>query len=368
MPTQPKLQRWIDLLAALLRRGYAADFETLCAEVGAYAAHAGRRATLQRMFERDKDELRALGVPIETVTDSVNNLSRYRLASKHFYLPFLQLAYEARQPPKRPRGPGYQSLQVLAFEPDELDAIARAAHRVSALGDPALALEAQTALHKLAHDLPPLAGSSDAQELVATARALDARLLDALGDALQRRKSVRFTYRSMHSDETTVRAADPWGLAFLSGHWYLIARDHDAGALRQFRVGRVSDVEVNGAKAQHADYVIPPTFDLRTHALSRQAWELGDAEVLDVLVRFRVASGVTHAAMQLGAPMPGDETLRRFRVRRPDTFALWVLGFAGAAHVESPAEVQAQVRGRAREALAQYGPPDVDRAPATART
>ena len=84
MPTQPKLQRWTDLLAALLRRHGAVDFEALRGEVGAYAAHTGQRSALLRMFERDKDELRALGVPIETVAGEDNNSNLYRLASRHF--------------------------------------------------------------------------------------------------------------------------------------------------------------------------------------------------------------------------------------------------------------------------------------------
>ena len=356
MPTQPKLQRWTDLLAALLRRHGAVDFETLRTEVGAYAAHAGQKSALMRMFERDKDELRALGVPIEAVTDEENNLSRYRLASRHFYLPFLQLAHEKRRgkAPVRPRGPGYQSLSSLAFEPDELEAIARAARRVAGLGDPALAHEAMTALRKLAHDLPPLLEADPGTEVLAAERAPDAALLEALGDALQRRKSVRFVYRSMHRDEVASRAVDPWGLAFLSGHWYLIGRDHEADAVRQFRVSRMREASVNGAKAQTPDYAVPETFDLASHATSRQAWELGDAEQREVVVRFTAENGVTVPAMRLGEAVAGAPHMRRFRVRRADTFALWVLGFAGDAVIESPAEMAEQVRALARASLAVY--------------
>ena len=354
MPSQPKLQRWTDLLAALLRRHGPIDFETLRGEVAAYHAHTGSKATLLRMFERDKDELRALGVPIESVTDEANNLSRYRLASKHFYLPFLQLAYETKRPPGRPRGPGYQSLQVLAFEPDELDAIARAARRVAALGDPALAHEAQAALRKLAHDLAPLAEPAPAGELVAVEGAPSAELLEALGDALQRRKTVRFTYRSMQRDATESRTVDPWGLAFVSGHWYLIGRDHEADATRQFRVSRIRDAEVNGEREQSADYAIPGTFDLAAHAGSRQAWELGDAEAQAVTVRFVAESGVTMAAMRLGAPVAGEAALRRFQVRRTEPFVRWVLGFAGAARIESPPALAEEVCAMARQALARY--------------
>jgi len=355
VPTQPKLQRWTDLLAALLRRHGPADFDSLCPEVGAYAAHQGQRSALLRMFERDKDELRALGVPLETVKGSDNNLDRYRLASRQFYLPFLQLAYERPRPPVRPRGPGYLSLQVLAFEPDELDAIARAARRVAALGDPALAHEAMSALRKLAHDLPPLLEPAGAAEQVMSEQAPDATLLAALGDALQRRKSVTFTYRSMRRDETNERQADPFGLAFLSGHWYLVARDHAADALRQFRVRRMTALRVNQARPQTSDYTIPPDFDLATHARSRQAWELGDAEQLEVVVRFLAETGVTLPAMRLGEAVAGDASSRRFLVRRPDTFALWVLGFAGTARIESPPEMAERVRALSREALAVYG-------------
>lgn len=356
VPTQPKLQRWTDLLAALLRRALTpVPFEVLRAEVGGYAAHRAGEASLMRMFERDKDELRALGVPLEVVPDEDGNRAAYRLASRNFYLPFLQLAYEGKSPspPRRPRGPGYQALQVLAFEPDELDAVARAAHRVAALGDPALAREARTALRKLAHDLP-LPMEPDGRDHV-VAEAPDAATLEAVGDALQRRKAVRFTYRSMGRDEVGPREVEPYGLAFLSGHWYLVGRDRDAGALRQFRVSRISAVRVNAARAQTADYEVPTEFDLAAHVGSRQAWELGDAEAVDVTVRFHAANGVTLSAMALGAPVPGDPQCRRVRVRRADTFALWVLGFAGDATVEAPGPLAARVRELAGAALAAYG-------------
>ena len=61
----PKIQRWIDLLAALLRHHYGLTVERLVDEVPAYAAATSADARA-RMFERDKAELRALGVPIAT--------------------------------------------------------------------------------------------------------------------------------------------------------------------------------------------------------------------------------------------------------------------------------------------------------------
>src|SRR5690606_19080358 len=138
-------------------------------------------ATTMRMFERDKDDLRALGVPIESVLDDEGNLSRYRLASKQFYLPYLHLASEKPTAVRRPRGPGYQGLPVLAFEPEELDAVARAARRVAALGDPALAHEARVAMRKLGHDLP-IAATTASTEHVALDHPPASAILDELND------------------------------------------------------------------------------------------------------------------------------------------------------------------------------------------
>jgi predicted DNA-binding transcriptional regulator YafY len=353
MPSPNKLQRWTDLLAALLRRSFAVDFDTLRREVPAYADAARSRDALMRMFERDKDELRSLGVPIESVTDEDGTLSRYRLATRQFYLPYLQLVADTGRQPRRPRGPGYQSLPVLAFEPEELDAVAHAAHRVVALGDAALAHEAMAALRKLGHDLP-LPPKESLRELITLERSVVPDVLDEIADALRRRKRLRFTYQSMHRDEESERHVEPYGLAFISGHWYIVGRDVDADARRQFRVSRMRDLSMNTSKAQSADFAVPADFDLASHARSRQAWELGDAEPEEVILRFRVESGVTHSAMQLGEPVAHDPSARRFRVRRPDTFALWVLGFAGDADVISPPTMRARVATLAQSTRARY--------------
>ena len=353
MPSPNKLQRWTDLLAALLRRNFAVDFDTLRREVPAYADSSRSRDAMMRMFERDKDELRSLGVPIDSVKDEDGSLGKYRLASRLFYLPYLQLVADSGRQPKRPRGPGYQSLPVLAFEPEELDAVAHAVHRVAALGDAALAHEAMTALRKLGHDLV-LPSADTNNELIKLEQSVAPETLDELADALRQRKRIRFSYRSMHRDEVSERHMEPYGLAFISGHWYLVGRDLEVDARRQFRVSRMRDLSVNSVKAQSPDFTVPADFDLAAHARSRQAWELGDAEPEDVLLRFRVESGVTRPAMQLGEAVANEPSIRRFRVRRPDTFALWVLGFAGDAEVVSPESMVTRVHALAQATRARY--------------
>ena len=295
---QPKVQRWTDLLAALLRCHYPVAFDELKRDVPAYASHNGNGDALMRMFERDKDELRSLGVPIETLPDEQNNHSRYRLASKSFYLPYLTLANEragSRQPkqPKRPRGPGYQALPKLAFEPDELDMVIRAGRRVQQLGDPELAANAASALRKLAHDLPDAQVKQD--ELIATDDVLGADVFAEVSKAIRARKRLRFTYRSMHPNGIADREVEPYGAAYVSSHWYLVGRDLYSKALRQFRMTRMRAVRANAQAPRSPDFDVPVDFDLWTHTASKHAWELGDADVVRVVVRFDSAMGARAA-------------------------------------------------------------------------
>ena len=128
MPSHSKLHRWTDLLASLLRRHYPATFEQLAKDVPAYANEKQADSARMRMFERDKDELRALGIAIETVPFDEGESTGYRLDKKGFYLPYLVLSTtegRAKSEPRRIRREGYRSLPSFAFLPEELEAIPR---------------------------------------------------------------------------------------------------------------------------------------------------------------------------------------------------------------------------------------------------
>lgn len=122
--SEQKLQRWVDLLAALLTRQRYATFEDLAKDVPGYDVANDQHDSVMRTFERDKDELRRFGVPIETVKDSEGETLGYRIERKAFYLPYLMVSGHERaaHAPRKVAHDGYRSLQTLAFEPDELDA------------------------------------------------------------------------------------------------------------------------------------------------------------------------------------------------------------------------------------------------------
>ena len=349
----PKLRRWIDLLAALLRRHYPVPFEEIIGEVPAY--QSGTKTARRRMFERDKDELRAAGVPIQTVTDAAGEVVGYRLSRREFYLPYLSLIIDGR--PRRPKTvdrDGFRALEHLAFEPDELAAIVHAAERVESLGNPLLAEDAKSAVRKLAADLPVDAARARG-ELIAPGRprAADA-VFDVLSDALERRKRVVLDYHAMSTDTTTRRTVEPWGLFFLGHHWYLAARDRDADAVRNFRVSRIAHAAVNPKRPGTPDFEVPSGFRLRDHARSRHAWELGDGGAVTVEVEFRRNTGAAAVAASLGATVQGAPNRRIFQVRRADAFARWLLPLGDAAAIIGPDAVRAEYARQARATLALY--------------
>jgi proteasome accessory factor B len=350
-----KLHRWVDLMAALLSHHGTQTFEDLAKQVPAYTR--GKPDSIKRTFERDKLELRELGIPIETIGNEGDEDIAYRLRQKDFYLPYLSLATErGRSRPSRVDKYGYRALGELTFDADELTAVADAAARVSQLGDPQLAADAASAMRKLAYDLPmdSAIGASDGT-LVREPRApADPDVLRALSRALLTRKRVAITYRSMSSDRQDARTVEPFGLFFLNSHWYLVARDVEADAVKNFRVNRISAAKQNASKSASADYEIPSGFRLRDHARSRQAWELGEGELSEAIIEIRGDSGATLAAAELGARVPGSASRRRFDVRRPDVFARWCLSFAGEIVPVEPVAVAEEYTRQRKATLSLY--------------
>jgi predicted DNA-binding transcriptional regulator YafY len=280
----------------------------------------------------------------------------------------------AAHAPRKVEHDGYRALQTLAFEPDELDAIIEAAARVRALGDTTLAHEAEAAIRKLALDLPlgavlddaasPAPALADAAPvsftrmvrttIVPPKRQPDPSVFDRLSDALARRKIASFDYFAMERGERSRRTVEPYGLFFVSSHWYLAGRDTDRDALRNFRLSRISGVEVNARKSQSADFEIPADFSLRDHAQAREPWEIGDGDAIAAIVEFTATTGATQAALRLGRPVEGAENRRQFVVRRPDAFARWLLSFGGDARPVEPAAVCAAYESAAAATLGRY--------------
>jgi len=166
----------------------------------------------KRSFERDKAELRELGVPLETGRNSLfDTEDGYRIARKAFELPPIE------------------------FTADEAAAVGLAARLWSTAS---LASEARAALIKLRAagvDIDPPAGADTLPPLPANEPALPELLTAVSG-----RRVVQFDHRKPHTEAAERRTVEPWGVLSWRGRWYLVGHDRNRDQVRSFRLDRIS--------------------------------------------------------------------------------------------------------------------------------
>ena len=212
-PSTPtaKTERLLNLVLVLLYTRRPLTRAQLRAAVPQYGQGASED-TFSRMFERDKDELRELGIPL--VTESLGSAwhedEGYRIHQRDYALPDID------------------------FEPDEMAALGLAARAWAAAS---LAGPAAQALRKLRasgveRDEESLIGVEPRLRTVEPA-------FDAVKDAVTRRVPVAFDYRRPGAPLTSRRQVQPWALLSWHGHWYLTAHDLARDAPRVFRLSRI---------------------------------------------------------------------------------------------------------------------------------
>jgi proteasome accessory factor B len=361
-----KLQRWLDVIAFLVGRNLPVSVEELARHVPAYVALASddarEHARARRMFERDKDELRKLGIPIRTVPyymDSSERLEGYSIDRRDFYLPYMDLVKQVRDDASYSTRLRPDRMEVAEHDaPLALEALRRVA---DVPGFP-LREEARSAFRKLAFNIDPAQYGSSRETVLFVDRASGSELVDRLrllSDALLARKKVRFTYQGIYRGEATERDVAGYGLMFQHGHWYFIGHDMLRDDIRVFRVGRMSDVAPSTKSPGTPDYEIPDTFRLQDHA-GREAWELGDKDEAPVVaqVRFRFPLSLWADRNGYGVLETRDTEgaqVRSFRVHQVNPFLRWVLATEGEAEVIDPPELREELLRMAREIAAAHG-------------
>lgn len=221
-----------------------------------------------RMFERDKADLRELGLELETTPSPDDGQDRYRVTSRSYELPELDFTLEER------------AVLVLAGR---------------VWGEQALADDSQEALVKLA-----AAGITlDESPSMAFQPSLSAReqCFHPLWDATTRRRRVRFSYRA-GSGVVTERHVEPWVLGSRSGHWYLIGLDLDRDAKRSFKLTRVVGQPV--AEGPDHAYEVPADIDRRSLLAS-----LAPARGTEVAI-LAIRSGHAPSLRRTGRPTDHD--------------------------------------------------------------
>lgn len=352
-----KTQRWLDLLAFLLGRRTPATVEEIFAAVPAYHRAVeedskGSRESVRRMFERDKDELRTAGIPIESERFPVNfgadSDDGYRLRAADFYLPRVRVEGESGEPH------GSRASRTIPFEvaSADLDVTLAALREAADVPDSPFAADTRSALRKLSFDLDPVATDSSIFRVIQTGSPDLRSAMETLSDALLRRKRVTFSYQSPTREQPTARDVAAYGLMFESGSWYLVGHDALRDDIRVFRVDRMDNPVLNRKRPGTADYEIPNGFSLATYR-DRRAWQYGDGDE-PVQVRVRLSDPLALWAERNGFGRPEDDSetgcaMLVFEVRRVDPFIDWVLGLGGGAEILEPPAFVSRLLARAEE-------------------
>jgi len=274
--------------------------------------------SFRRMFERDKDELRDLGVPLETrPVDAWGDELGYLIPKDSYELP------------------------PVSLEPDEAAAVALAARLWQSAG---LADASASALLKLrAAGIPadPVATSGIEPRVASRDAAFEPLLA-----AVRERRAVAFDYTPSYAAAPARRTVEPWGLVHRHGRWYVVGHDRDRDATRVFKLSRVTSAVT--PVGEPGAYTVPEGLDLQAVAAPFDSPATGSAVV-------RVAPGTAwdlrRAALSSREDADGWSVLE-VPIGDVDRFAEWLVGFGPDAVVVSPEEARAAVVERLRAVLA----------------
>lgn len=213
-----KNERLLNLVICLMSTKTYVPAEFLRKNVVGYNDASQSTEAFKRMLERDKNELRALGIPVETGFGPLGGDEGYRILPENY------------------------ALADISLERDEAAAIAAAA---AVWHDPDVAALSQTAVLKLrAAGLEVTAPGELVFGQTGGSSMGDERVIRQLLAAIDDGYAVTFTHRA--GTRLNERTLQPWGVVSNSGRWYVVGHDLDRGETRTFRVSRIVDVELIG--------------------------------------------------------------------------------------------------------------------------
>jgi len=311
--SQRKLERLMNLLIMLLTARRPMTAEEIRSLHPAY--DQGDNESFRRMFERDKDELRDLGVPLETAfVDGWETEQGYIVRRADYELPEISL------------------------EPDEAAAVALAARLWQSAG---LAEASRAALLKLR------AAGVDAEAVEVAGveprvESADAAFEPVLA-ATRSRQPIAFDYRTGGAGAPARRTVEPWGVVHRRGRWYVVGHDRDRAATRVFRLSRIDGpVETVGTIGEVS---VPEGLDLASQVAELEADTGAGSAVI------RVRSGASWELRRTATSCtPTDDGWEQCDVPMGDVDRLadTVVGHGPDVVVVSPPELVAAVVGRLR--------------------
>ena len=273
-----KSERLVNLTIALLAtKRYLTKSEIFRTVEG----YEGSPEAMERMFERDKDDLRSLGIAIElgSFDPLFEDEAGYRITPSSYKLDLGELD-----------GTDIALLSIAA----------------SAWTGAALERESTSALIKLAS--MGLDSDSEALSLLAPRINGTNENFTVITDAIIRRSEIEFEYVSSDLTKQQRRIA-PYSLRGQSGSWYLVGQDLEKKSLRTFRLDRIVS-EVSASKKNNT-YVIPDEIP-----------DQGGEEVREI-ARIRIRKNRGHQLRSYATVLESDEEWDE--VSLPIVDANWLL-------------------------------------------
>jgi predicted DNA-binding transcriptional regulator YafY len=224
-----KAERLLNLVIALVNSPRYRSAAWIRDKVAGYSDAPNDEAFF-RTFERDKQELRELGIPVQTPPTGEDG---YRIPPVDFALPALSFT------------PAEAAALALAGRLWETTALATAGS--GALRKIRDAVTDQTSGHQAAAGSPgtgETAGQPPPE--ITAANLLQPRV--RTGDpafapiyaAVRARRAVTFDYRKDPTAPPEPRQLQPWGLVSFRGRWYVVGYDAKRAERRTFRLSRIA--------------------------------------------------------------------------------------------------------------------------------
>lgn len=253
-----KLDRQFNLVLALLATERGLRKREIFDTVHGYADRGGgapKLDALEQMFQRDKTDLRALGIPLETV-DSVdapgdNTEIRYRIPKGRYHLP-----------------------ADVTFTPEESALLSLAAEVWRDGSTSSVAQRAITKIRSLSDE--PI----DAVVGYVPRLRVRGPAYQPLEDAIQQQSAVRFAYLKPGAAAPETRTLDPWAFIPSDGRWTVHGFDHDRQDRRSFLLRRIVGPVL---RLKNVAYTPPPPDAVQQAFDALAAFQLSNVAELKLL-------------------------------------------------------------------------------------
>ncbi len=311
-----KSERLLNLYIMLLAQTrFVSKQDIRRAHYGEHNDNTRGNEAFEKAFERDKDDLRELGVVIE-----VGSLDHYFEDEQGYRI-----------------SPDTSSLPEIRFEADEAAVLGIAAR---AWEQHTLARATTEAMRKLAAQGVEV--DTSRLDLVPPSLRAEEPAFDACWEATQKRRVITFDYRRP-GQEAASRRLQPWGVVRSSGRWYVVGHDVDRQAERVFRLSRVQGKVT--AVGKSAAYDVPAGTDVKAIA-DRLVHSTPDIAAT-VLVRQRTGVALRRVAISVEEDVAGPDELSAWdRLSLSGQFrdlVNAVLALGSNAVVEGPDELRSDV-------------------------